>query len=189
MISPHNVMAAGEETTQSILLPAVYDIVWSAVVFVVLLLVIWKYALPRVYKLLDARTEAIAGGIEKAERAQAEADAAKEELTAQLAEARAEAGRIREQARVDAQRIAAEIKEQATADAARITASAQSQIEAERQQAVVSLRSEVGSLAIDLASGVIGQSLTDDQRSTALVDRFLADLEASETAGRTGSAN
>ncbi len=175
MLTPHNVMAAGEEAT-SILLPAVYDIVWSAVVFVVLLVVIWKYALPRVYAMLDGRTEAIAGGIEKAERAQAEADAAKAELTAQLAEARAEAGRIREQARVDATAIAAEIKEQATADAARITASAQQQIEAERQQAVVSLRSEVGSLAIDLASGVIGQSLTDDQRSTALVDRFLADL-------------
>ena len=188
MLTPHNVMAAGEEAP-SILLPAVYDIVWSAVVFVVLLLVIWKYALPRVYAMLDGRTEAIAGGIEKAERAQAEADAAKAELTAQLAEARAEAGRIRDQARVDATAIAAEIKEQAQADAARITASAQQQIEAERQQSVVSLRSEVGSLAIDLASGVIGQSLTDDQRSTALVDRFLADLEASETAGRTGSAS
>ncbi|RIJ43267.1 F0F1 ATP synthase subunit B, partial [Clavibacter michiganensis subsp. insidiosus] len=101
MLTPHKVMAAGEEAP-SILLPAVYDIVWSAVVFVVLLVVIWKYALPRVYAMLDGRTEAIAGGIEKAERAQAEADAARAELTAQLAEARAEAGRIREQARVDA---------------------------------------------------------------------------------------
>ena len=180
MLTPHNVMAAGEETTQSILLPAVYDIVWSAVVFVVLLLVIWKYALPRVYKLLDARSEAIAGGIEKAERAQAEADAAKEELTAQLAEARAEAGRIREQARVDAQRIAAEIKEQATADAARITASAQSQIEAERQQAITSLRAEVGGLATGLAGRIVGESLEDDARQSRVVERFLAELESGD---------
>ncbi|MBF4617138.1 F0F1 ATP synthase subunit B [Clavibacter sp. VKM Ac-2873] len=189
MLTPHNVMAAEGEKMPQILIPEIYDIVWSALVFVVLLVVVWKLVLPRVYTMLDARTEAIAGGIEKAERAQAEADAAKAELTAQLAEARVEAGRIREQARADATAIAAEIKEQATADAARITASAQQQIEAERQQAVVSLRSEVGSLAIDLASGVIGQSLTDDQRSTALVDRFLADLEASEASGRTGSAS
>jgi F-type H+-transporting ATPase subunit b len=38
----------------------------------------------------------------------------------------------------------------------------------------------VGSLAIDLASGVIGESLSDDKRATAIVDRFLAELEQSE---------
>ena len=58
------------------------------------------------------------------------------------------------------------------------------QIEAERQAALVSLRSEVGSLAIDLASGVMGESLADDKKATALVDRFLADLEKSETAAK-----
>ncbi|NLA65492.1 MAG: F0F1 ATP synthase subunit B, partial [Leucobacter sp.] len=40
----------------------------------------------------------------------------------------------------------------------------------------------VGSLAIDLASGVVGEQLADDQKASALVDRFLADLEASEKA-------
>jgi len=49
---------------------------------------------------------------------------------------------------------------------------------------VVSLRKEVGSLAIDLASGVVGESLSDDKKASALVDRFLADLEASEKAAK-----
>ncbi len=40
----------------------------------------------------------------------------------------------------------------------------------------------MGTLAIDLASGVIGESLSDDRKATAVVDRFLADLEASEAA-------
>ena len=101
-----------------------------------------------------------------------------------LAEARAEAAKIREQARVDGGAILAELKEQASTEAARITATAQAQIEAERQAALVSLRSEVGSLAIDLASGVIGESLADDKKATALVDRFLADLEQSEKAAK-----
>jgi len=74
----------------------------------------------------------------------------------------------------------AEAKDRATTEAARVTATAQAQIEAERQSALVSLRSEVGTLAIDLASGVIGESLSDDAKATAVVDRFLADLEASE---------
>src|SRR5690606_41855560 len=75
-------------------------------------------------------------------------------------------------------------KEDAVAEAARVTQAAHAQIEAERQSAVVSLRKDVGSLAIDLASGVVGESLSDDQRASALVDRFLADLEASEKAAQ-----
>ena len=138
--------------------------------------------LPRVQKLLDERGEAIEGNIAKADEAQRKAEAALEEYTAQLADARTEAGRIRETAREDGKKIVAEAKEAATTEAARVTASAQAQIDAERQSALVSLRSEVGTLAIDLASGVIGESLTDDKKAAAVVDRFLADLEASEAA-------
>lgn len=171
----------GEET-QPVLLPAVYDLLWSAVIFVILLVFFWKYVLPRMQKLLDERAEAIEGNIAKADEAQRKAEAALEEYTAQLADARAEAGNIREAAREDGKRIVAEAKETAQSEAARVTASAQAQIEAERQTALVSLRSEVGTLAIDLASGVIGESLSDDAKATAVVDRFLADLEASEAA-------
>lgn len=162
------------------LIPEWYDITWSFVCFVVILLFFWKYVLPRVTKTLDARAEEIEGGIKKAERAQAEAAAALDKYNEQLAEARVEAGRIREAARADGVKILNDLKAQAQVEAARITANAQATIEAERQSALISLRSEVGSLAIDLASGVIGESLTDDTRSQALVDRFLADLEASE---------
>jgi len=97
-------------------------------------------------------------------------------------DARAEAGRIRDQAREDAKKIRAELVEQAQADAARIVANAQTQIEAERSSALTSLRTEVGSLALGLASTVIGESLTDDKRSAAIVDRFLADLETADAA-------
>ena len=62
------------------------------------------------------------------------------------------------------------------------TGAAQAQIDAERQSAIVTLRGEVGSLALDLAGGVIGETLTDDARAQQVVDRLLAELEASETA-------
>ena len=174
--------AAAAEESKNPLIPEIYDIVWSGVIFVILLVFFWKYVLPRVQKLLDERAEAIEGNIAKADEAQRKAEAALEEYTAQLADARAEAGRIRETAREDGKKIVAEAKEQALSEAARVTSSAQAQIEAERQSALVSLRSEVGTLAIDLASGVIGESLSDDAKAAAVVDRFLADLEASEAA-------
>lgn len=177
-----NLAAEGEN--QNPLIPAWYDIIWSAVCFVVILFVVWKVALPKLYDLLDKRSAAIEGNIAKADEAQKQAEAALEEYTRQLAEARTEAGEIREAAREDGKKIVAEAKETATAEAARVTAAAHSQIEAERQTALVSLRSEVGTLAIDLAGGVVGETLSDDARATAVVDRFLADLEASEKAAQ-----
>lgn len=176
---------AEEHATLNPLLPATADLVWGAVCFVILLAFFWWKVLPAVKKTLDERAEVIEGGIKKAENAQAEAAAALQQYNDQLAEARAEAGRIREAARADGVKILNDLKAQASVEAARITANASAQIEAERQSALVSLRTEVGSLAIDLASGVIGESLSDDARSAALVDRFLADLEASEGAAGT----
>lgn len=173
---------AGEGETKNPLIPEIYDIVWSLIPFALILFLFWKIVLPAMQKTLDARAELIEGGITKAEKAQAEADAALEEYKKQLADARAEAAKIREQARLDGTAILNELKEQAQAESARIVANAQTQIEAERQAAVVSLRAEVGSLAIDLASGVIGESLSDDAKASAIVDRFLADLESSEQA-------
>ncbi|WP_309065179.1 F0F1 ATP synthase subunit B [Microbacterium sp.] len=178
-----NLAAEGEQTNNP-LIPAWYDIIWSALWFVVILFVVWKVALPRLTAMLDERSAAIEGNIAKADEAQKQAEAALEEYTRQLAEARAEAGEIREAAREDGKKIVAEAKDAAVAEAARITAAAHAQIEAERQAAFVSLRSEVGTLAIDLAGGVVGETLSDDARATAVVDRFLADLEASSKAAQ-----
>ena len=178
------VIAAEDGEAYNPLFPAIYDIVWSAVCFVVILFVFWRVALPKMQVLLDQRAAAIEGNIAKADEAQRKAEAALEEYTAQLAEARKEAGEIRDAAREDGKKIVTEAKDNAAAEAARLTAAAHSQIEAERQSALVSLRSEVGTLALDLAGGVIGETLSDDAKAQAVVDRFLADLEASERAAK-----
>ncbi|PJJ61586.1 F0F1 ATP synthase subunit B [Compostimonas suwonensis] len=182
------VAAAGEEEQINPLIPAPYDILWSLVCFAIILFFFIRYVLPRMNKMLDERSAAIEGNIAKADEAQREAEAALEQYTAQLAEARVEAGRIREQAREDGKKIIAELKDQASVEANRITTTAHAQIEAERQSAVVSLRSEVGTLALDLSSRVIGESLNDDTKAAAIVDRFLAELESSEQLGASGKA-
>ena len=174
--------SGGEEASINPLIPPIYDIVWSALAFAIIFFFFWKYALPKIQKTLDERSALIEGGIEKAQNAQAEAQAALDSYNRQLNEARSEAAAIREQARADGAKILAEMKEHANAEAARIAANAQVQIEAERQAALVSLRAEVGTLALSLASNIIGETLSDDKRANAVVDRFLVDLEASEGA-------
>jgi F-type H+-transporting ATPase subunit b len=182
----HHAFLAAAVADDNPLLPTVPDLIYGGLAFIIVLVVFIRLVIPRLNAALDARRDAIEGGLKRAEEAQAGAEDALAQYNAQLAEGRAEAARIREQARDEAKVIRAELIEQATADAARITANAKTTIESERQSALVSLRAEVGSLAIDLASGVIGESLNDDKRSTAIVDRFLADLEAADRAGEVG---
>ncbi|MBG6189778.1 F-type H+-transporting ATPase subunit b [Arthrobacter sp. CAN_A212] len=169
------IMAAEEGTSP--LIPNLWELLVTLVGFAVLMFIVIKFVMPAFEKTFAERTAAIEGGIAKAEAAQAEANAALDEYKQQLVDARTEANRIREEARAEGAQILAELKEKAGAESARITEQAHVQIEAERQAAVVSLRAEVGTLATDLASRIVGESLSDDQRSARVVDRFLADLE------------
>lgn len=167
----------------NVLVPAVYDVVWSLVVFLVIALFFWKWVIPAFTKTLAEREEKIEGGIKRAELAQAEADRQRDERERLLVEARTEANEIRDQARVDAERIRAEKKDELAGELDRMTSAAKAQIEAERQSALVSLRSDVGQLAVSLAGGVVGENLQDDTRQRAIVDRMLADLESDAPAG------
>jgi F-type H+-transporting ATPase subunit b len=174
------IVAAAEGETKNPLLPADYDILWSSVVFVIMLSFFWFKVLPNFKKTLNERTEAIEGRLAAAEKAQAEAAAKTDEISKAQENNRAEASAIREEARAEGAAILAELKEQAQAEAARITSTAKAQIEAERQAALISLRAEVGSMAIDLASKVVSESLKDSATASRVVDQFLKDIETSK---------
>ncbi|HSU72151.1 MAG TPA: F0F1 ATP synthase subunit B [Micrococcaceae bacterium] len=170
------IFAAATES-ENPLFPNGWELLIVAVGFAILMFIAVKYVVPMFEKTYAARSEAIEGGIAKAEKAQAEATAALEEYKQQLTDARTEANRIREEARAEGAQILADLKERAAAESARITEQAQTAIAAERQAAVVSLRAEVGTLATTLAGRIVGEALDDDARSARVVDRFLADLE------------
>ena len=161
------------------LLPSWPEFIIGTILFVLVFGVLSKMAMPRIQQTLTQRTEAIEGGLAQADEAQAEAKALLEQYRQQLAEARHEAARLREEAREQGVQIIAEMREQAQAEARRVTEAAQAQIEAERQQALTSLRAEVGALATELASRIVGESLADEARQSRMVDRFLNELEVS----------
>jgi F-type H+-transporting ATPase subunit b len=159
------------------LLPSWPEFIIGTILFALVFGFLAKLALPRIQATLADRTDKIEGGLARADEAQEEAKQLLEQYRQQLAEARHEAARMREEAREQGAQIIAEMREQAQAEARRITEAAQSQIEAERQQALTSLRAEVGTLATELASRIVGESLTDEARQSRMVDRFLDDLE------------
>jgi F-type H+-transporting ATPase subunit b len=169
--------AANPDPNSYPILPQWGELIFGFVTFGIFYVIVRRWVVPRLETIFRERTQAIEGGIAKAEQAQAEAEAALREYREQLTAARAEASRIREEAREEAAEISAELRQRAQEEAARITAAAQQQMQAERQQVFVQLRSEVGRIAVDLASRIVQESLTDDARQQRVVDRFLAELE------------
>jgi F-type H+-transporting ATPase subunit b len=151
------------------------------IAFAIMFGILAKYVIPPINRAMTARQEAIRQQFADLDKAKADAKAAEEEFKAQIADARHEAARIREEAREQGAAIIAEMREQAQAEAARIVEHAHTQIEADRQQAVASLRSEVGTLATQLAGRIVGESLEDEARQRRVVERFLADLETEKT--------
>jgi|688.fasta_scaffold1361722_1 F-type H+-transporting ATPase subunit b len=176
-VQPLNI-AAGEALNP--LIPHTAEIIVGFIAFALLYLVLKRKVVPMFEKAYEARTNAIEGGMERAEKAQLEAERALSQYTEQLSKAREEAQTLREEARVQGASIVEELRAKAQEEAARITAAAHASIEAERQQAITSLRNEVGALAVDLASKIVGEALDDQARQSRIVDRFLDDLEKSK---------
>ncbi len=173
------------EQLQNPLLPNLTELIIGAVTFGIIFFALWKVLLPRINKTLEERTDQIEGGLQRAEEAQAEASEVLAAYRAQLAEARQEAARLREKAREEGAQIIAEMRDQAAAEGRRLIEAAHAQIDADRQQALQSLKNEVGALAVELASRVVGEALANEARQQRIVERFLAELEQQpEGAGR-----
>jgi F-type H+-transporting ATPase subunit b len=165
------------EAAHNPVIPVWQEIVVGLVAFALLCFVLMKYVFPRMEETFKARVEAIEGGIKRAEERQAEANKLFEQYRQQLAEARTEAAMIRDQARADANGIREDILAQAREESERIIAAGRDQLDAQRTMIVRELRAEVGTLAVDLASRIVGESLEDEARRKGTVDRFLTDLE------------
>jgi F-type H+-transporting ATPase subunit b len=163
--------------TENPLVPNAVELITGLIGFFIIFGVLAKILLPRLQKTLAERTDAIEGGLKRAEDAQAQAERVLEQYRAQLAEARHEAARLREEAKEQGAQIKAELREQGEAERQRLIDAASAQIEADRQQAMVSLRAEIGALSVELASRVVGESLESEARQRRIVDRFLAQLE------------
>jgi F-type H+-transporting ATPase subunit b len=174
---------AAEEAQHNPIVPLWQELVLGTIAFGILCYVLMKFVFPRMEQTFQARVEAIEGGIKRAEEAQAEANKLLEQYRAQLAEARTEAARIRDEARADAEGIRQDVLAKAREESDRIISAGRDQLAAQRESIVRELRSEVGTLAVDLAGRIVGESLADEARARGTVDRFIAELDTTGTTG------
>ena len=177
-------LAAESETVHNPIIPLWQELVLGTIAFALLCFVLMKFVFPVMEKTFAARVDAIEGGIKRAETAQAEANQLLEQYKAQLQEARTEAARIRDEARADAEGIRQDVLAKAREESDRIIAAGRDQLAAQRESIVRDLRSEVGTLAVDLASRIVGESLADEARQRGTVNRFLGELGTGAAGGR-----
>jgi F-type H+-transporting ATPase subunit b len=175
MISRFGFLASGEGASPVVPKPA--EIIVGFIAFGILFFLLRTRAVPKFEKAYKDRTEAIQGGLERAEIAQREASQALTMYQAQLADARGEAAKLRDEARVEGAAILEQMRTSAQEEASRITTAARASIDAERQQAYTALISQVGAIATDLASKIVGEALDDQARQSRVVERFLEDME------------
>ncbi|WP_291527184.1 F0F1 ATP synthase subunit B [Bifidobacterium sp. UBA744] len=161
-------------------LPKSFDIFWSAVILVIVAIFFYKFFLPKFQSVFDERAAKIEGGIAKAEKAQQEAEEAKDKYEKQLSGARIEASKIRDDARAEASHIIADARSRAETEAAQITANAQRSIASQQQQALVSLKGEVGVIATALAGKILGSKLEDNDVQSSMIDSLIDDVNANK---------
>jgi F-type H+-transporting ATPase subunit b len=152
--------------------PANNEIIWGSLAFVVLLGAMWKFGVPAVKNMEQAREDRIRNDLEGAEKARTDAESEKAQYQAQIADAKNEAGRIIEEARQSAEQVRRDLIARAEAEAAEIRDRAQADIGTQQERAMAELRTDVTKLSIDLAERIVEHNLDRDTQQR-LVDSFI----------------
>lgn len=172
------VLAAEEVEGSQIITPVLNEFIWGTFSFLVFAFFVYRFVWPRFTQTVEERAAGIEGKLEQAERDRAEAQQLLESYRRQLDEARGEAARIRTEAQATRQKTIEDARAEAQQQAADVLARGEQQLAAERQKVVGELRSDIGTMALELAGRVVGESLEDEARQRRTVDRFLDDIEA-----------
>lgn len=154
------------------ILPEANEIIWGGTAFLILLFVLWKFALPPVRNMMQQREDRIRGDLERAESAKTEAESVLAEYQAQLADARNEAGRIIEEARQSADQLRRDLTARAEGDAAQIRERAAQDVRLATERATADLQGRMAELTIELAEKVVERSL-DRETQTALIESYI----------------
>jgi F-type H+-transporting ATPase subunit b len=160
---------------QNLVQPNVGMMVWTIVTFVLLALILKRFAWGPILAVIDAREKAIKEALEESKRAREAAEEALAKNKAMMAQAHGEAARIVSEGQKEAEKLRAELLEKARGDASSVLEQGRKQIELETRQAIAQLKETVVSVALD-AAGKLIRSSVDDAKHRQLVEEYLEEL-------------
>jgi len=149
--------------------------IWTLVTFVVLLVLLAKFAFKPIAQALDRRGETIKKSIEEAEKQRVEAKKLMEDYQKQIADARNEAGKIIEESRQLGERVRKEVVEKANSEASAVVQRAQEEIQRQKEKGVQELKDTVANLSVQIASKVLEKEV-NEATHRQLIDNLIKDL-------------
>lgn len=159
----------------TILIPKPAEFIPSLIAFIIIWIVLSKLAWPSVLKTLDDRQAKIQGDVDAAQKSRQEAADEKERYAAQLADANDKANEIIAEAKRQAEEERSRILAKAQQDAAATIVKSREAVESERRKAVIELSSSVVDLSVEIASKIIGESVSEEEQRR-LAEKYLEEV-------------
>jgi F-type H+-transporting ATPase subunit b len=154
---------------------------WTAITFLILIVVLARFAFGPIVKMLDQREQTIRDAIEQAKKERAEAEKLLAEQKKSLAAAQREAAELAQKSKQEVEVLRQDLTARARKEADDLVAQARQQIQEEKAKALAELRGQVADLAIEAARRLIKSSL-DEKSQRALVEEYIAQLPADRAA-------
>jgi F-type H+-transporting ATPase subunit b len=149
--------------------------IWTLVTFVVLLVLLAKFAFKPIAQALDRRGQTIKQALDDAEKSRADAKKLMEDYQKQIAEARNEAGKIIEESRQLGERVRKEVVEKANSEASAVALRAQEEIQRQKEKGIQELKDTVANLSVQIASKVLEKEV-NEATHRQLIDNLIKDL-------------
>lgn len=150
---------------------------WQVIVFLILVLLLTKFAWKPIMKAIDERERTINDSLESAERAKEKMMNLKEDNKQMMKEAREQRDQMLRDAQAMKKRLLEEATEEAGKKSAELLTKAQETIRAEKRAAIKELKSQVGLLSVEIAESVLKAELKDEKSQKALVEKMLNEVQ------------
>jgi F-type H+-transporting ATPase subunit b len=157
----------------SLVTPAVGLMFWTCIIFVLLILVLKKFAWKPILSAVDQRNESISNSLLAAEKARDEIASLTANNEQIIAQAKLDRDALLKEAREMKNEIISKAKETATNEADKIISSAKEQITNEKMKALTELKNQVAAISIEMAEKVLGSELSNADAQKDLVNRAL----------------
>jgi F-type H+-transporting ATPase subunit b len=163
--------------SSSLASPAIGTVFWTTLIFLLLLFLLQKFAWGPIMKAVRSREDTIRNALDSAEKAREEMKVLQADNEIILRKAREERDKIIRDARTATERMLTEAKEKSQSEADAMVKRAKELIEREKNTAIAEVKREVASLAIEVASKVVSETLKSDDEQQKLIGRYLKEIE------------
>lgn len=149
---------------------------WMAIVFIIVLAILWKWGFPSIVNMVNSRKEFIDDSLRKAHEANERLANIQKEGEAMLQNAREKQAQILKDAAETRDEIVVKAQEKATNEGSRLLNEAKAEIEVEKQNAIRDIRTQVAEISVQVAEKIVREKLSSNESQMELINKLLNDI-------------